>query len=370
MIISVDLENLGITGHNDLLLYRNQDGKKVRIQSQKDENRLWWIMEAPVIPGTISYELRTGEIENQLPAMQVSDQDGKYTIHLARQELLTYQAALMFPPPGVDTAFKRSGFIHPLCTPHGQVLTQVQPKDHYHHYGIWNPWTRVLFEGDTIDFWNLGDKQGTVRFSKLTKKYEGPVFSGYEVLQEHVVFTKEGSERVVLEELQEVRVYRPSADRYLVDMTLRYRCTTPSPFHILAYRYAGLGWRATAEWNDANSSILTSEGMTRSNADGSLARWFIYQGQLGNESGGMAVFSNPANYNHPEPLRIWPAGTNSRGDVFANFAPTKTKDWLLVPGKSYMLQYRFLVFNGTIGSAIAEDVWSAFAGTKYNVNVK
>jgi hypothetical protein len=33
-------------------------------------------------------------------------------------------------------------------------------------------------------------------------------------------------------------------------------------------------------------------------------------------------------------------------DVFVNFAPTKNKDWLLEPGKSYTLKYRLVVFNG------------------------
>src|SRR5690606_42107088 len=46
------------------------------------------------------------------------------------------------------SAYGRSGFIHPLWSPKGQVLTRVQPEDHYHHYGIWNPWTQLNYEGD------------------------------------------------------------------------------------------------------------------------------------------------------------------------------------------------------------------------------
>jgi hypothetical protein len=74
----------------------------------------------------------------------------------------------------------------------------------------------------------------------------------------------------------------------------------------------------------------------------------------------MAMFSGPSNYNHPEPLRIWPPRTNGRGDVFANFAPTKTKDWLLEPGREYILNYRFLVFDGRLDANAAEDGWRAF----------
>ncbi|MFN8208019.1 MAG: PmoA family protein [Bacteroidales bacterium] len=370
MIISVELEKFGFSNEDNLSLYYDQGKKKIIVPSQVEGNRLWWIMEAPVLPGTKWYELSSGKTENQWSAMQLSDLDGKLTVHLGTQELLTYQAATVYPPPGVDTVFKRSGFIHPLRSPHGQYLTLIQPKDHYHHYGIWNPWTHVLFEGDTIDFWNLGYRQGAVRFAGLTRKFEGPVFSGYEVLHEHVVFKRGGTEVVALNELQEVRVYRPATDRYLVDITIRYRCAGSSPFHILAYRYAGLGWRATEGWNDTNSGILTSEGKDRSNADGSLARWFVYQGQLGNDYGGMEMMSSPANFNHPEPLRIWPPGMNGRGDVFANFAPAKTRDWLLEPGKHYALKYRFLVFNGKLDADAAEECWRAFAGNEYAIELK
>ena len=36
-------------------------------------------------------------------------------------------------------------------TPSEKVLTNINPEDHWHHYGIWNPWTKVAFEGDTLE---------------------------------------------------------------------------------------------------------------------------------------------------------------------------------------------------------------------------
>jgi hypothetical protein len=81
--------------------------------------------------------------------------DSVLTISSGDQKLLTYQFKTVYPPFGQDTNYKRSGFIHPLYTPHGQVLTRNQPPDHYHHYGIWNHWTHTANEGDTFDFWNI-----------------------------------------------------------------------------------------------------------------------------------------------------------------------------------------------------------------------
>jgi hypothetical protein len=114
--------------------------------------------------------------------------NGELTISNGNQHLLQYVYKTVYPPAGIDTAYKRSGFIHPLWSPHGQVLTRIQAPDHYHHYGVWDPWTHVLYKGDTVDFWNLKDRKGTVRFTRFASIVSGPVFAQYEALQEHVAF--------------------------------------------------------------------------------------------------------------------------------------------------------------------------------------
>jgi hypothetical protein len=71
--------------------------------------------------------------------------------------------------------------------------------------------------------------------------------------------------------------------------------------------------------------------------------------------------SFPANYNFPEPLRIWPENQYDRGDMFANFCPTKDMDWLLNPRQYYVLRYRFLVYNGRMKKEKAENAWQCYA---------
>jgi len=290
--------------------------------------------------------------------------DSALTISYLSKTLLTYQFKTIYPPKGIDTNYKRSGFIHPLYTPHGQVLTRIQPPDHYHHYGIWNPWTHTFFEGDTVDFWNIKGHQGTVRFAKFTSQKNKSKYARFTALHEHVVFKKDGREKVALNEWQTIRVSttKKNKDAYMVDITSKLECASQSPLLILAYRYAGLGWRATEYWDKDNSEMLTSEGKTRDSTDNTTARWIIVYGKLpGNEEGGILMLSHPSNYNHPEPLRIWDKKANGgRGDVFANFAPTKDKDWLLEPGKTYTLKYRLVVFNGKLDAVKAENAWKKF----------
>ncbi len=362
----LDVDAITFQSDSMLTLTEIQGTKRIPVPFQienKGHRTLYWMVssENDKVKKRV-YELSgtKGSAAKNSTAVAAVIKDGTLLIQAKEKKLLQYNFKTVYPPTGIDTAFKRSAFIHPLWTPTGKVLTRIQPPDHYHHYGIWNPWTHVLFEGDTVDFWNIRGRKGTVRFGKFVSVTEGPVYAEYEALHEHVAF-KNGAEKVALNELQTVRVYRleNDQDNYLVDITIQLNCASPSPFLILEYRYAGLGWRATEKWNKNNSQVLTSEGMTRKGADGSRAKWVVIQGELDDEAGGAVMMSHPSNYNHPEPLRIWPEDSNG-GEMFAMFAPTKTTDWMLVPGKTYVLKYRFHVFSGQFSGEKAESSWQYF----------
>ena len=361
----VNLDEITFLPDSSLSLLVVDGAKKTPVLFQISHGKqrtLHWLVNSPVGVKKKIFELVKGK-PVKAEEITASMKGGALTIHSGTQNLLQYVYGTMYPPAGIDTAFRRSGFIHPLFTPHGQALTRIQAPDHYHHYGIWNPWTHVLFEGDTVDFWNLKGRQGTVRFGNFVSVTSGPVYSEFEALHEHVAFKKNGTEKVALNELQTVRVYKPEPkqDYYIVDVTIQLNCATESPFKILEYRYAGLGWRATEKWNKDNSEVLTSEGKTRKDADGSTGKWFYAQGSLDNDYGGAVMMSYPTNYNFPEPLRIWPENSNN-GEMFAMFAPTKNKDWLLEPGRTYSLKYRFVVYNGHFSKEKAESAWRYFSG--------
>jgi len=366
-VVKVNLDEITFLPDSVLSLFEVTGGKRVQVDYQIEDrgNRnIYWMMNQF---GTKSHN-RVFEIIKASPAkpvtlMNASSANGELTLSSGNRDFLRYNYKTMYPPKGIDTVYKRSGFIHPLWSPHGQELTRINAPDHYHHFGLWNPWTHVYFEGDTVDFWNLKSKLGTVRFAGFVSINKGPVYADYQTLHEHVVFKKNGSKKVAMNELQTVRIYLPeeNSDYYIADITIQLNCASESPVKLEEYRYGGLGWRATEKWNKDNSETITSGGRNRKDADGSKARWVIVQGSIDQDYAGAVMMSYPANYNHPEPLRIWPESMNGRGDIFANFSPTKDKDWLLSPGKDYVLKYRFLVFNGKYSKDKAEAAWQSFA---------
>jgi hypothetical protein len=280
------------------------------------------------------------------------------------QRVLTYQTAKVPVPEGVKEAFSKSGFIHPITSPSGQILSRVQPKDHYHHYGIWGPWTRATISGREVDFWNLGDEKGRVDFSHVLSKKVAGGAAELNVRQNHIDLKAPDNEKLAIEEDLRIKVKPADGGRYLVDYTTTIFTKIPGGILLDDYRYGGgIGFRATELWGDANSTILTSEGKDRKDADGTNAKWILVKGKTADKSGqsGILFLSHNTNKSHPEPLRVWPVGQyNGEGNVFIEFSPIRHESWELQPNERYTLKYRMIVFDGDLTPQEAEAYWRAF----------
>lgn len=362
--VSTDLDQITYLADSLLSLVEWVDGRAVPVSFQIDREkgrRLVWMLDQKR-KGTRTFKLMQTQPVSFRSVVTSTLADGAIVLANVDRPLLQYNFAIMMPPEGIDEVFKRSGFIHPFWSPAGKELTRIQAPDHYHHYGLWNPWTRVEYKGKTIDFWNLGERQGTVRYANTISRISGPVYGSFKVLHEHVVFGKD-TEEVAINEVQGVKIFQQEdkKDAYIADIRIDLNSASDHEVILKEYRYGGLGWRATEKWHRDNSEIITSEGLNRKEADGSLARWCIVQGEIDEGFASVVMMSFPTNYNHPEPLRIWPEDIYERGDMFANFSPTKNMDWKLEPGTNYQLNYRFYVSDRKISAEEAEALWQAYA---------
>lgn len=357
-----DVSALGASS-SAVALFELVGKKELKTECQLDANGvLYWVLKGKTASGASrTFVVKRMKAQDTKSAtMQTSDNGKALILKKGTSEVLQYNYATVYPPEGVDPSYQRSGFIHPAYSPKGNVLTTIQPKDHYHHYGIWNPWTRVEYEGQVYDLWNLRDKQGTVRARDIQTTYSGEVFTGYAANLDHYIFTP-GNEKVIMNEVWDVKAWNVSQG-LLWDFESTLNPATALPVLIKAYRYAGFGWRATEEWTKENSEMFTSEGKTRQQIDGTNARWIYVTGQCGSDRSGFLVLGHPENYSAPEPLRIWDENANGgRGDAFVNFAPTKNVDWQLNPGNKYKLRYRVLTYDGEMTRERAETLWNAFA---------
>jgi len=293
------------------------------------------------------------------------EKDSNLVVYWNQDTLLQFYAAIKQPPAGADPAYQRSGFIHPLKSVQGETLTAIQPPDHYHHYGLWNPWTHTLLGRDTVDFWNLAKKQGTVKFLRFENIEQGKDQVSFTAVLSHIRFNGKKEEPVLLEQ-QTITVHRPDANgSYIIDFESVQQSVSAEPLKLLQYRYGGFTWRANRYWNPRSSSVLTSERKTRSNADSTRARWLFAQGFFpsGSEAG-MLIMDNPANVNFPQPVRVWPDGPGDNPELMINFSPTKNTDLEIDREHPLVLRYRMLLYDGEITAAIADQYWNAYASQK------
>lgn len=371
--VSASLEGipLGLQTGQKLQLYEIVDDTEEVVPSQLDgdgyEKTLRWILSGETPAGTNrNYILKReaeGSSEDAGKAIHIEDDGKALTVMADDKNVLSYRYATISPPEGVSELYSRSGYIHPLWSPEGEVITRIQPSDHYHHYGIWNPWTKTDFEGREIDFWNLGDGEGTVRHKAIPQTIEGDVFGGFEAFLNHVDLTAPSGEKIALNEKWEVKVWNadPENDVWLIDFVSTLNPATESPLTIKAYRYQGFSLRATEKWSDETATLLTSEGKDKSNGNATRARWTDINGVSHVGTSGILFMTHPGNQNFPEQLRIWPEGANGgEENVYFNFNPAQEQDWKLNPGSSYSLKYRMMVYDGKIQPADAERYWQNF----------
>ncbi|MFC2129358.1 PmoA family protein [Bacteroidota bacterium] len=370
--VSLDLSMTELDNYNEIELFEETENGELKIPFQIERSGLkpllWFNLEGELLSGeTRSYFIRTASPEDDTTSnsIRIVETQDEYQILDQNRSILNYRKMEMLPPEGVDSLYKRSGYIHPLWSPGGEILTRIQPPDHYHHYGIWNPWTKTHINGREIDYWNLAKGQGTVRYAGLYFIEEGSLFCKLGVKQEHVDFGSGVSERVNMEEDLHCtyRGAHRAESRYILDKSMSYRNILSDTIIFDAYRYGGgIGFRATEKWKSENCTVLTSEGKTRLEADGTKARWCIVEGESSVDGGrsGILFMSHPDNREHPEPMRVWPLDTNN-GEMFFEFCPIRHNEWLILPGKDYTLDYRMVVFDGIMTIEEAEMYWNGFA---------
>src|SRR4030042_91314 len=249
--VSLDLSGMPFGFPDDrLILVEVKGDQRVPVSIQLEPGsppRLWWILsgETPA-DGRRFYELSRSSVSLiEGSGIQVTKDDSVLVFKKGEQKILQYNHAIVPAPEGQSKLYDRGGFIHPLWSPSGSILTNIHPKDHYHHLGIWMPWSHTDFEGKPVDFWNLGEGQGAVRFSRFLSTTSGPVYGGFQAEQDHVALQTADGEKVVLKEVWDVRVYNvggPGKGGWRLDFVSTQRCVADSPLLLEEYRYGGLGF--------------------------------------------------------------------------------------------------------------------------------
>ena len=285
----------------------------------------------------------------------VSEQAGLVSVSLPHGPVVAYHAEKQpLPRDDIDAVYHRSGYLHPVYTPVGYMVTDDYPPNHVHHHGIWSAWTRTTFMGRNPDFWNMHRSTGTVEHVALDGVWEGPVHGGLRARHVQLDLSGEVSQ-AALNESWVVRVYN-TPGVHIIDLTVEQTLATDSTLYLQEHLYGGVGLRGARAWNGAeNAEILTSEGRTRADGHATRARWCHIGGLVDNAKVGLAVLGHPDNHEAPEPMRIHP------DEPFFNYAPSQAGAFAITPGVAFLLRYRYVVYDGDPDPTLLDALWEDYA---------
>lgn len=261
-------------------------------------------------------------------------------------------------PEGVDPVYARAGYLHPVFTPSGVVVTGDYCASHPHQHGVFFAWTRTLFEGREVDFWNAADRQGTVEVTGFVAGEVDGESAGFEASLAHVDVSSPGVRNTALEETWRVRAHA-LADATVIDLESRQSAPT-SALEVLEYHYGGFAVRAPEAWEGAEGArATTSEGHGRVDGNGTTARWVALSGPVAagadDRRATIAVLAAPDNPRAPEPVRIHPS------NPYFCFAACRRGAFTIEPGAPRVTRYRIVAMDGPPDVARLEELWRDFA---------
>lgn len=294
-----------------------------------------------------------GADQGQTHPVRLECGEDAVTFRLRSKPVVTYRGGHGLLPSGVPEEYRRAGYLHPLVTPGGVVVSGDYPKNHLHHHGLWTSWTKTEFEGRTPDFWNMGQKKGRVEMIQWLGSRESEEGAEIEVLHRFVDLTAK-EPKTVLQEGWRVRVNATTPGQpYQIDLTVRQTNVTDRPLVLPQYRYGGLGYRGLDAWEGgANCRFMTSEGITnRIQGNESRGRWCWIGGSVAGGIAGVALLGHPSNLRHPEPMRLHPT------EPFFCWAPQQLGEFIIPPNGTHVLRYRILVMDGEPDSGSIESQW-------------
>ena len=250
-----------------------------------------------------------------------------------------YHTAIAEPPADSPSYYRRSGFIHPLYSPAGKVMTDDFPSTHAHQHGIFHSWTNTTFKKQHVDFWNQQQHTGTVQFKELISVKEGPVYAEIRTRQEYLSLQF----GIVLTEEWVIKIY-PFADNFLFDLNLVQTNITADTLFLNQYLYGGMAFRGSREWDHFNKkyfknnwNILTSEGLHDSLANHSAVRWVTAYGNIDGVMCAATVFNHSSNFRYPQKIRVHP-------DMpYWVYAPMVDGAFFIAPGEKYSASYRYYI---------------------------
>ena len=277
----------------------------------------------------------------------VAEDGDKLTLADGDRRIATYNAGLVEYHDKAQPYYSRSGFIHPLYTPKGLVVTAPFSDTHAHQHGLMFAWREAKIDGRPVDFWNSKKQQGRIEHVQTVHAGADKI-----VVRLHHVDQTTKPETIALKETWEItRVPHPTLNVF--DLVSTQVCVMKVPLVVCKFHYGGMCVRGTEAWLD-NVKTVTSEGKDHEKGNHTQPNWVAMFGRIKGQPCGLAAMSHPSNFRGPQPSRL-------TGSPYFCFAPMFLGEFELQPDKPYVSRYRFVAYDGDPDADALNKLWKSFA---------
>lgn len=327
-----------------------------QIDRSPDGARLVWILETRMPEGTArKYRIRKGPGDNKPePQIQVTDNGRQLQVAFKGKPVFSYNTEIVKAPNREQSYYDKSGYIHPLYSPAGEVMTDDFNPDHPHQHGIMFAWRKIIFDGRESNGWDQKSQLGEVVHREQGALISGPVFGRFSTQIDHVDLTNPDGPVIVLNETWNIRVYAVQ-NQFLFDIESIQKCAVNKPVTIAKIHYGGMTIRGRADWaKQRDYNYLTSDRNDKSNGNQTRPQWVEMSGPVGNHSAGVTIFCDPRNFRYPQPVRLHPTMP------YLCFAVAAQDDFQIVPGTPYVSRYRISVSDEESNFIQNQQRWNDF----------
>lgn len=302
--------------------------------------------------------------------LQISEVESAIEIRFAGKPILTYNKISPPLPDGIAAIYQRSGFLHPVASPSGRVVTGAFAADHPHQNGIFTAWVMTKWNDRPIDFWNLGKGVGRVSHQQVVQSFAEPGKIGFVVELVHTAEEKPVVE--ILRERWKVTAWETDGSYHKFDLETTQTALTDSPLTIEKYHYGGVGYRGPVEWlsdkeaasADADPGIakrqpfqfINDRGSDRIEGNEEHARWVSATGQIDGRMVSVTVLCHESNFRSPQAARLHPT------KPYFAYSPCLDGTFTIDRQNEYRATFRYLVTDAAPDEQWIKGQWDQWHG--------
>ena len=276
---------------------------------------------------------------NRDDKISVSEVATKIIFKNGERKVLVFNHKDVKPPKGIDKIYTRSGYIHPLYSPAGKVVTDDFSDDHAHQHGLFHAFVKAKVDGEMLDFWNQQKRTANVKCDSVLVDPRNP--SRIKTVQTHY---RSRDEKPIFKETWTIDVSSQKGCN-VVDLMINIVNISGEKVVIEKNHYGSFGLRGSGQWRNPDKTafeFVTSSEHNRKTGNLKREKWVAMVGKVDGKFCGVAVIAHQDNFRHPQPARLHPTMP------YFSFAPMNLGSYDILNEQGSKSQFRIVTFDGKL----------------------